>query len=237
MECGIYGVGVALCPKAENALLDWIPINSRLCAVRLSGSIKITAGRCGKRCLFVVSAYAPTDSSSETEKDESYQDLSRLLRSARRTDIVILTGDLNAQVGRPSPEEAQLGGRFGANAERTDSGERLLQLCADHRLVLARTNFQHKRSHRVTWRPPTTGQSWPQLDHMAGSYRWRVSVRDCRSFWGTQLDSDHAIVRTRLALRFPPALRVPKEISSAPRLRQVSIAQAYRADLVRKLLE
>ena len=237
MARGIYGVGVALSPKAESALLDWIPVNSRLCAVRLSGSIKINAGRCGKRCLFVVSAYAPTDSSSENEKDEFYQDLSRLLRSARRTDIVILAGDMNAQVGRLSPEEAQLGGRFGVDAVRTDNGERLLQLCADHRLFLASTNFQHKRSHRVTWRPPTTRQPWTQLDHMAISYRWRASVKDCRSFWGTQLDSDHAIVRARLSLRFPPALRVPKEGSSVHQLRQVSVAEEYRADLARKLLE
>ncbi|KER22090.1 hypothetical protein T265_09742 [Opisthorchis viverrini] len=76
--------------------VDWIPENSRLCAVRLSGSIKINAGRCGKWCLFVVSAYAPTDSSSQTEKDTFYQDLSRLFWSARRTNIVVLTGDMNA---------------------------------------------------------------------------------------------------------------------------------------------
>ncbi|KER20211.1 hypothetical protein T265_11182 [Opisthorchis viverrini] len=42
---GIYGVVVALIPKAEIALLDWIPVNGRLCAVRLSSSIKINAGR------------------------------------------------------------------------------------------------------------------------------------------------------------------------------------------------
>ncbi|KER27992.1 hypothetical protein T265_05112 [Opisthorchis viverrini] len=48
-------------------------------------------------------------------------------RSARRTDIVTLTSDMNTQVGRPSSEEAQLGGRFGVDAERTDSREQLLQ--------------------------------------------------------------------------------------------------------------
>ncbi|KER33185.1 hypothetical protein T265_00884 [Opisthorchis viverrini] len=57
-------------------------------------------------------------------------------------------------------------------------------------------------------------QSWTQMDHMAISYRWRASVRDCRSLWGTQINSDHAIVWARLALCFLPALRVPKESSS-----------------------
>ncbi|KER22815.1 hypothetical protein T265_09153 [Opisthorchis viverrini] len=35
----------------ESALLDWIPLNSHLGAVQLSGSININAGRFGIRCL------------------------------------------------------------------------------------------------------------------------------------------------------------------------------------------
>ncbi|KER31667.1 hypothetical protein T265_02172 [Opisthorchis viverrini] len=122
MAHGIYDVGIALRPKAESALVDWIPVNTHLSVVRLSGSIKINAGRCGRRCLFVVSACTPTDSSSETEKHEFYQDLSRLLRSARRTDILIMVGDMNARFGRLIPEEAQLGGGFEVDAELTDNG-------------------------------------------------------------------------------------------------------------------
>ena len=38
---GHYGVGVVLNSKSEAALLDWIPVNSRLCAVRLRGEVKI----------------------------------------------------------------------------------------------------------------------------------------------------------------------------------------------------
>ncbi|VDQ06150.1 unnamed protein product, partial [Trichobilharzia regenti] len=37
---GVAGVGVALGARAEAALLDWIPINSRLCAVRLEVYMK-----------------------------------------------------------------------------------------------------------------------------------------------------------------------------------------------------
>ena len=58
---GLAGVGVALSARAEAALIDWIPINSRLCAVRLESSIKVRRNRREKRCLFVISAYDPTD--------------------------------------------------------------------------------------------------------------------------------------------------------------------------------
>ena len=145
--------------------------------------------------MFVVSAYAPTDGSSEQEKDDFYRELSRLIRLAKRSDIIILAGDMNAQIGQLHSSETHLGGHFSVDAQRTDNGDRLLQLCNDHQLFLASTNFQHKRSHRVTWKPPCTSQSWTQLDHIAISFRWRASIQDCRSFWCTPLDSDHAILR------------------------------------------
>ncbi|CAH8651686.1 unnamed protein product [Schistosoma intercalatum] len=109
---GLTGVGVALNARAEAALIDWIPINSRLCAVRLESSIKVRKNRCEKRCLFVISAYAPTDSSPDAIKDEFYHQLSVLLQKVRSTDVVVLAGDLNAQVGRLGTEESRLGGRW-----------------------------------------------------------------------------------------------------------------------------
>ncbi|KER31425.1 hypothetical protein T265_02334 [Opisthorchis viverrini] len=69
-----------------------------------------------------IALLVPTDHSSDTEKDGFYQDLRRLLRSARRRGIVILAGDMNAQVGRLSPEDTQLGGRIGVGDQRTDNG-------------------------------------------------------------------------------------------------------------------
>ncbi|GAA56074.1 hypothetical protein CLF_109828 [Clonorchis sinensis] len=171
MTRGLYGVGVALSPRAERALLDWIPVNSRPCAVRLSSSIKLNASQHKKRCLFAVSAYTLVDCSYDAQKDTFYRELSGVIRQAKSTDIVILAGELNAQVGHLSSLKSQLGGRFGVDARRTDNGDRLLQLCADQELFLTSMNFHYKRSHRVTWRSPTANQPWIQLDHVAISHR------------------------------------------------------------------
>ncbi|VDP34840.1 unnamed protein product [Schistosoma curassoni] len=43
---GLAGVGVTLSARAEAVLIDWIPINSRLCDVRLESSIKVRRNRC-----------------------------------------------------------------------------------------------------------------------------------------------------------------------------------------------
>ncbi|RTG88280.1 uncharacterized protein DC041_0005854 [Schistosoma bovis] len=78
-----------------------------------------------RRCLFVVSAYSPTDCSSDDVKDEFYRKLSDLLRKAKRSDVVIVAGDFNAQVGKLSDRERHLGGSYGVVAQRTDNGDRL----------------------------------------------------------------------------------------------------------------
>ncbi|KER28652.1 hypothetical protein T265_04600 [Opisthorchis viverrini] len=147
-HCSTYSSGLA-CLGAIVQLLsagdhivafdDMYGVNSRLCAVRLSSSIKLNASRHKKRCLLVVSAYAPTNCSPDAEKDTFYRELSEFIHQAKNTDIVILAGDLNAQVGRLSSLESHLGGHFGVDARRTDNGDRLLQLCADHELFLARS--------------------------------------------------------------------------------------------------
>ena len=189
------GVGIALSTRAEKAPLEWIPINSHLCAVRLDSSIRVNKQRNAKRHLFVVSAYAPTDCSNDETKDSLYRELSNLLRSAKQRDVV-LAGDMNAQVGRIASSEKHLGGPFGIQTNRTDNDDRLLQLCADHKLYLISTNFKHKKRQTVTWRSNNPAHPWTQIYHIAISYRWRGSAEDCRSFWNTCIDSDHALVRS-----------------------------------------
>ncbi|CAH8579798.1 unnamed protein product [Schistosoma haematobium] len=198
---GLADVGIALSSRAELALSDWIPVDSRLCAVRLNGTVRIRKDRDTRHCLFVVSVYSPTDCSSDDVKDEFYRKLSDLLRKARLSDVVIMASDFNTQIGKLSDRERHLRGYYGVVTQRTDNGDRLLQLCPDNRLFLANTNFKHMEKHLLTWRPPNSSQRWTQIDHIAISHRWRGSIEDCRSFWSTCLDSDHALVRACICLR------------------------------------
>ncbi|VDQ00212.1 unnamed protein product [Trichobilharzia regenti] len=62
MASGVAGVGVALASRAKAALLDWVPVDSRPCAVRLEGYKKVRSVRRDIHCLFVPYAYAPKKS-------------------------------------------------------------------------------------------------------------------------------------------------------------------------------
>ncbi|GAA48294.1 hypothetical protein CLF_101429 [Clonorchis sinensis] len=91
---GYAGVGIVLSERAEASLLDWIPVDS---AVRLATSVRESRGSEVHRTLFIVSAYAPTDCSSESAKDSFYDALGALLQRAKTSDIVVVAGDRNAQ--------------------------------------------------------------------------------------------------------------------------------------------
>lgn len=112
-------------------------------------------------------------------KDDSYRDLSRLLRSVCPTALVVVYGHFNIQL---SP--------FSVPVDRTDNEDRGLQVCPDQRLFLANTNFYHRRRHHLHRRPPSHSQCWNQID------QWRASIEDCQPFWSTLVDSDHALDRT-----------------------------------------
>ncbi|CAH8509790.1 unnamed protein product [Schistosoma curassoni] len=114
--------------------------------------------------------------------DEFCHQLTVLLQKVRSTDIVVLVEDLNAQVGRLGTEESRLGGRWRLVGRRTDNGDHLLQLCTDHNLFLASTNFRHSHRRCATWCPLSASQAWTQIDHIAVSYHWCGCVQDCRSF-------------------------------------------------------
>lgn len=77
---------------AMGILLDGIPADNFLCAIRLSGSIT----QMKRHRLSVQSVHPPTESSSSWAKDEFCRDLSRVLRNLRSTNIVIAAGDLNS---------------------------------------------------------------------------------------------------------------------------------------------
>lgn len=93
----------------------------------------------------------PSTATSPSQKKEFYRDLSRLLRSVRSTNIVAIASDFSAQLGYLTETKEHIGGRLSVPADRIDNSDRLFQVCSNHRLFLAHTNFCHEKRHRLTW--------------------------------------------------------------------------------------
>lgn len=89
----LAGDGMTLGERNEVAVLEWIPIDSRLCPEKQ---------RSDRHNLFVVSTYTLVDCSSEEFKGTLHQNRHDLVRTTRRGDIVILAGDTNVRLSRLS---------------------------------------------------------------------------------------------------------------------------------------
>ena len=66
--------------------------SDRIIAAHLEGNPKVC----------IISAYAPTETSSDEAKNSFYDDLSEVLLSIPPHTVVVLTGDFNARLGRDS---------------------------------------------------------------------------------------------------------------------------------------
>ena len=148
-----------------------------------------------------MAAHAPKNWSNDKTKDSFYTELSNLLRSAEQHDVVVFSGEVNAQVGRIASSEKHLSGVFGIQTNRTDNGDRLLQLCDDQKLYHISIHFKHKKRRIGIWRSNKSAHPWTQIDHIDISYRWCGSAEDFRSLRNACIDSDHALVRSRINVR------------------------------------
>ncbi|KAA3681796.1 uncharacterized protein DEA37_0011870 [Paragonimus westermani] len=135
---------------------------------------------------------------------------------------------------RPGQLEKWLRGVFGVRAQRTVNSENYCS-CAYPTVCVFGAPHSNTGGDAVTWRPPCVSQPWTQLGHTAVSYRWRHTVNDYHAFWSNHLDSDHAVVRTRVVLLLAQRTHVRKFNILNWLSSEESVKNAYWGALVNKL--
>ena len=190
-EHHINGVGILMSKKASNALVSWKAINERLITARfISRHAKIT----------VIMAYAPTEKSSEEDKDTFYEQLHDIINEIPCYDIKLMIGDFNAQIDNNRAGFETTIGPFGSGLKTTDNGERLITFCSDAGLMIGNTFFQHKQIHKKTWRAPGD-LCFNEVDYICISKRWNSSLQDVRVRRGADVGSDHYLVCAKIKIK------------------------------------
>ena len=95
-----------------------------------------------------ISAYGPGSEKSEVEIEEFWSELSECVGSFGRNESVVVLEDLNARVGNKVIEG--IVGQHGV-AGRNESGERLLEMCAEKELVVGNSWFKKNDVYKYTW--------------------------------------------------------------------------------------
>ena len=67
-----------------------------------------------------------------------------------RHDLLMVIGDLNAKVGSERNGREEAIGTEGIG-ETNENGERFIDFCLNHSLVIGGTQFPHENVHKSTW--------------------------------------------------------------------------------------
>ena len=146
----IHGIGLAI----KTSILKQLPdlptaINERLMKLRfpLNASQHVT----------IISAYAPTLTSSDEAKETFYEDLNNLVKDVPSGDTLLLLGDFNARVGTDYTDWKGVLGPHGMG-KMNSNGLLLLSLCAENNLTITNTLFRQADKYKSTWMHPRSKQ-------------------------------------------------------------------------------
>lgn len=213
------GVGFLLSKKAKLCLTAWNPISDRIISLRLATKV---------RHLTFIQVYAPTEQAPDDVKDAFYQQLAQTLNNVKKSDILVMMGDLNAQVGSSNENWETVMGTHGLGT-MNDNGELFAELCGNHGLVIGGTLFRHLKIHKVTWVSPDR-RTQNQIDHIAISGKWRSSLLDVRNRRGADVYSDHhlliGLIRIKLSTHRKHEPTAPKRLDIT-KLKDSEIAQNF----------
>ncbi|KAK2555651.1 Craniofacial development protein 2 [Acropora cervicornis] len=185
-----HGVGFAV----RNSLLASVETptggSSRLLVLRM----KTSMGN-----INILSAYAPTLTSTPEAKDQFYEALEDALSCIPKSECIYLLGDFNARVGADWQVWPTCLGHYGLG-RLNENGQRLLELCCHHGLCITNSYFAGKDRHKVSWRHPRSGH-WHQLDLVITRRADPSNVLHTRSYHSADCDTDHSLVASKVRLK------------------------------------
>ena len=133
----------------------------------------------------------------EDKEEEMYDKIEELIEEEKGSSNLVVMGDWNAVVGEG--KEGKVIGKFGLGV-RNEKGQRLLEFCEKHKLVVTNTWFQTHKRKIYTWKSPGDLERY-QLDYILVRQRYRNGVKSSFSYPGADCDSDHNMVMLKMKIR------------------------------------
>ena len=144
----------------------------------------------------IISCYSPTNVSEETELVTFYDELSSLVRSIPKHNMLVIGRDMNAQIGKNRNNKYSLHNTSNRN------GQHLTDFMIENRLACLNTNYQ-KREGKL-WTYMHANNTKALIDYVLINKKWKNSAMNCEaysSFEGVSTDHRIVTVKIRLSLR------------------------------------
>ena len=140
-----------------------------------------------------ISCYSPTNVSEETKLVTFYEELSSLVRSIPKHNLLVIGGDMNAQIRKNRNNNYSLQNTSNRN------GQHLTDFMIENRLTCLNTNYQ-KRVGKL-WTYTYANNSKAQIDYVFINKKWKNSAMNCKAYSSFEgVSSDHRIVMAKLRL-------------------------------------
>ena len=186
VNAAVGGVGLLIGPRALKTLNCIEKIQPRMMVATFNGNPRAT----------IVSCYSPTNVSEENEIVTFYDELSSLVRSIPKHNMLVIGGDMNAQIGKNGNNKYSLHNTSNRN------GQHLTDFMIENRLACLNTNYQ-KREGKL-WTYAYANNTKAQIDYVLINKKWKNSALNCEAYSSFEgVSSDHRIVtaKIRLSLR------------------------------------
>ena len=158
-------------------------IQPRMMAATFNGNPKAT----------IISCYSPTNVSEETELVTFYGELSSLVRSIPKHNLLVIGGDMNAHIGKHRNKKYSLHNTSNRN------GQHLTDFMIENRLTCLNTNYQ-KREGKL-WTYTYANNNKAHIDYVFINREWKNSAMNCEAYSSFEgVSSDHRIVTVKLRL-------------------------------------
>ena len=141
----------------------------------------------------IISCYSPTNVSEDTELVAFYDELSSLVRSIPKHNLLVIGGDMNAQIGKNGNNKYSLHNTSKSN------GQHLTDFMRENRLTCLNINYQ-KREGKL-WTYTYTNNSKAQIDYALTYKKWENSAMNCEAYSSFEgVSFDHRIVTAKIQL-------------------------------------
>jgi hypothetical protein len=156
-------------------------------------------GSTGGQCYHIIAGYAPTTAHTNAECEEYYDELDEHIAKKRQNYILIIATDCNANVAnrrswakhKPASQIMCLGNH--GNGRKNTRGERFLDFCLEHSLVIASTCFEKK--YYNTWTSTFGNDRVYQLGHFCVQRCAIRRVVNCGHMRTPICNSDHTGIK------------------------------------------
>ena len=139
----------------------------------------------------IISCYSPTNVSEETDLIAYYNELSFLVCSIPKHNILIIGGDMNAQSGK------NINHKFSPHNSSNRNGQHLIDFTIENRLTCLNMKFQKREGKLRTYTHANNTKA--QIDYVFINKKWNNSAVNCKpysSFKG--VSSDHRNVMAKI---------------------------------------